>query len=133
MFRVNRSSLLSDILSHSQSGSVLITGSPGLGKSWLAAQVVRTCIREKRPHLAIIAEDYPVNSLEELRTALGFKTDILTFLRSLPGDPVLIIDGLDSLRSDPSQRDGRGRGYPSPRRCRRGNEPRSSCRCPGCR
>jgi hypothetical protein len=104
MFRVNRSSLLSDILSQSQSGSVLITGSPGSGKSWLAAQVVRTCIREKRPHLAIIAEDYPVNSLEELRTALGFKTDILTFLRSLPSDPVLIIDGLDSLRSDPSQR-----------------------------
>ena len=104
MFRVNRSSLLSDILLQSQSGSVLITGSPGSGKSWLAAQVVRTCIRKKRPHLAIIAEDYPVNSLEELRTALGFKTDILTFLRSLPGDPVLIIDGLDSLRSDPSQR-----------------------------
>ena len=104
MFRVNRSSLLSNILSQSRSGSVLITGSPGSGKSWLVAQVVRTCIREKRPHLGIIAEDYPVGSLDDLRTVLGFKTDILTFLRSLPGEPVLIIDGLDSLRGDPSQR-----------------------------
>jgi hypothetical protein len=104
MFRVNRSSLLSDILSQSHSGSILITGSPGAGKSWLAGQVVRACIKEKRPHLAIIAEDYPVNSLEELRMALGFKTDVLMFLGSLPSTPVLIIDGLDSLRSDPSQR-----------------------------
>ena len=83
MFRVNRSSLLSDVWSQSRTGSALITGSPGTGKSWLVAQIVRTCKREKRPHLAIIAEDYPVNSLEELRLALGFKTDILTFLRSL--------------------------------------------------
>jgi hypothetical protein len=104
MFRVNRSSLLSDVWFQSRTGSALITGSPGTGKSWLVAQIVRTCKREKRSHLAIIAEDYPVSSLEELRVALGFKTDILTFLRSLPGDPLLIIDGLDSLRSDPSQR-----------------------------
>ncbi|HXN24679.1 MAG TPA: hypothetical protein VOA41_18250 [Candidatus Dormibacteraeota bacterium] len=104
MFRVNRSSLLSDVWSQTHAGSALVTGSPGSGKSWLVAQIVRTCIREKRPHLAIIAEDYPVRSLEELRLALGFTTDILTFLQSLPGDPLLIIDGLDSLRSDPSQR-----------------------------
>lgn len=104
MFRVNRSSLLGDLWSQSRTGSALVTGSPGSGKSWLVAQIVRTCIREKRPHLAIIAEDYPVHSLEELRLALGFKTDVLTFLTSLPGDPLLIIDGLDSLRSDPSQR-----------------------------
>jgi hypothetical protein len=104
MFRVNRPSLLSDVWSQTRKGSALVTGSPGSGKSWLVAQIVRTCVREKRPHLALIAEDYPVHSLEELRVSLGFKTDILTFLRSLPGEPLLIIDGLDSLRSDPSQR-----------------------------
>ena len=104
MFRVRRPSVVSQVWSQSQLGSVLVTGSPGVGKSWLIAQIVRACVRERRPYLAIIAEDYPVRSLEELQLALGLKADVLTFLRSLATNPVLIIDGLDSLRSDPSQR-----------------------------
>jgi hypothetical protein len=52
----------------------------------------------------LIAENYPVSSLEGLQSALGFKTDVISYLRAFPDAPVLIIDGLDSLRSDPSQR-----------------------------
>jgi hypothetical protein len=105
MFRISRPSLVSEIWSRSQNGgSVLITGSPGAGKSWLVAQIVRNCQSNGRSYLALIAEDYPVGSMEDLSSALGFKTDVVSFLHSLPGNPVLIIDGLDSLRSDPSQR-----------------------------
>jgi hypothetical protein len=104
MFRVDRARLVEEILSRSQENSVLITGSPGIGKSWLVAQLVRASQKQRRSHLPLIAEEYPVNSLEELQSALRLKTDVISFLRSLPGDPVLIIDGLDSLRSDPSQR-----------------------------
>jgi hypothetical protein len=104
MFRIERTRLLEEIWSKSQENSVLITGSPGIGKSWLVAQLVKTCKKQGRSSLSLIAEDYPVSSLEELHLALRFKTDVISFLRSLPGAPVLIIDGLDSLRSDPSQR-----------------------------
>ena len=54
--------------------------------------------------MPLIAEDFAVESLEDLRSALGFKTDVLSFLESLPDNPVLVIDGLDALRSDLSQR-----------------------------
>src|SRR5258707_11299851 len=104
MFRIDRTRLVEKIWSKSQENSVLITGSPGIGKSWLVAQLVKHCQKQRRPSLSVIAEDYPVSSLEELQSALRFKTDVISFFRSLPGNPVLIIDGLDSLRSDPSQR-----------------------------
>jgi hypothetical protein len=52
----------------------------------------------------LIAEDFAVESLDELKSALGFKTDVIPFLESLADDPVLVIDGLDALRSDLSQR-----------------------------
>ncbi len=104
MFRLKRASLLSDIWKSSQRGSVVITGSPGGGKSWTIAQFVRECKSQKRPCLPLIAEDFAVESLDELRSALGFKTDVISFLESLADDSVLIIDGLDALRSDLSQR-----------------------------
>ena len=104
MFRLKRASLLSEIWGSSQRGSVVITGSPGGGKSWTIAQFVRECKSQKRSCLPLIAEDFAVESLDQLKSALGFKTDVISFLESLADDPVLIIDGLDALRSDLSQR-----------------------------
>jgi hypothetical protein len=82
----------------------LITGSPGSGKSWTIAQFVRQCKVEKRSCLPLVAEDFSVESLEQLRIALGFKSDVLSFVSSLSHEPVVVIDGLDALRSEPSQR-----------------------------
>src|SRR5207244_2116919 len=74
------------------------------GKSWAIAQFVRQCKAEKRPCLPLIAEDFSVDSLEQLRAALGFKSDVLSFVSALSNEPVVVIDGLDALRSEPSQR-----------------------------
>jgi hypothetical protein len=104
MFRIARSPLLSQIWELSRTNSVLITGSPGSGKSWTIAQFVRQCKAGKRPCLPLLAEDFSVESLEELRAALGFKSDLLSFVSSLSREPVVVIDGLDALRSEPSQR-----------------------------
>ncbi len=104
MFRISRSPLLSQIWDISRTNSVLITGSPGSGKSWTIAQFVRQCKAEKRPCLALVAEDFSVESLEQLRVALGLKSDVLSFVSSLSHEPVVVIDGLDALRSEPSQR-----------------------------
>jgi hypothetical protein len=51
-----------------------------------------------------MAEDFDIRSPDELTSALGFKTDVLDFLASLGRNPVLIIDGLDALRGELSQR-----------------------------
>ncbi len=104
MFRIARSPLMSQIWDISRTNSVLITGSPGSGKSWTIAQFVRQCKAEKRPCLPLVAEDFSVESLEQLRIALGFKSDVLSFVSSLSHEPVVVIDGLDALRSEPSQR-----------------------------
>ena len=103
MFRIARGPLESQIWELSRSNSVLITGSPGSGKSWTIAQFVRRCKAERRPCLPLIAEDFSVESLEQLRIALNFKTDVLSFVSSLSHEPVVVIDGLDALRSEPSQ------------------------------
>ncbi|MGB8591012.1 MAG: hypothetical protein WCD40_06495, partial [Candidatus Acidiferrales bacterium] len=54
--------------------------------------------------MALVAEDFSVESLEQLRIALGFKGDVVSFVSSLSHEPVVVIDGLDALRSEPSQR-----------------------------
>src|SRR5580698_563900 len=104
MFRVKRPELISQIWDLSQAGSVLITGSPGVGKSWAIAQLIRRSRKESRPLLPLVAEDFDIKSVDELTSALGFKTDVLEFLAALGGKPVLMIDGLDALRGELSQR-----------------------------
>lgn len=104
MFRVERSPLLSEIWSLTEEHSVLLTGSPGVGKSWVIAQFVRRCKAEKRPSLPMAAEDFEVKSIEDLSSALGFKREVVPFLEALGERAVLIIDGLDALRSETSQR-----------------------------
>lgn len=104
MFRIKRPQLLGDIWECSKSGSVVLTGSPGVGKSWMIAQLIRQCRSENRPYLPIAAEDFDIRSIDELGSALKFKTDILSFLKALGTVPVLLIDGLDALRGELSQR-----------------------------
>lgn len=104
MFRIKRPQLLAQIWELSKSGSVVLTGSPGVGKSWMIAQLIRECRAENRPYLPIAAEDFDIRSVDELGSALQFKTGILSFLKALGTRPVLLIDGLDALRGELSQR-----------------------------
>ena len=104
MFRIKRPQLLAQIWELSKNGSVVLTGSPGVGKSWMIAQLIRECRAENRPYLPIAAEDFDIRSIDELGLALQFKTDILSFLKTLGAGPVLLIDGLDALRGELSQR-----------------------------
>ena len=104
MISIDRSILVSDISTRSESVSVLITGSPGAGKSWVCAEIAKA-LEKKATRLvfAISAEEHAVRSLDDLRVSLGLDTDVVLFLNSVVEGVVLIIDGLDSLRGDPSQ------------------------------
>jgi len=70
----------------------------------MIAQLIRECRAENRPYLPIAAEDFDIRSVDELGSALQFKTGILSFLKALGTRPVLLIDGLDALRGELSQR-----------------------------
>lgn len=102
--RVNRESFLDRLWADSQANSVVLTGSPGVGKSWMMAQFMRRCKLEGRPYLPIVAEDVDVQSADELRKTLGFSVALTDMLGRLGDGAVLVIDGLDALRGEPSQR-----------------------------
>ena len=104
MFRVERPQLLAEISSVIKERSVILTGSAGVGKSWLIARFVRGLRSAGQPHLALSAEDFDARSIDELTRALNLKTGLLTLIASLGPGAVLIIDGLDALRSEASQR-----------------------------
>lgn len=95
---------MDEIWQSSIDGSVLLTGSPGIGKSWVIAEFLKVCQSHKRLTLPLLAQEYEVASLEELKAVTGLRQDLPDFLKSLGSNSVLIIDGLDALRSEKSQR-----------------------------
>ena len=103
MIEISRPRLVSELLDMTQRGSVLLSGAPGVGKSWLLGQLTRRCKKESRVVTTLIAEDFQVSSVQEIYDSLGFSKPLPKLLSSLV-NPVLIIDGLDALRGDASQR-----------------------------
>ena len=103
MFELKREVLFSQVLSQMESGSVLVTGSPGIGKSWLIGRLLSHLKQEGRFVLPLIAEEYEVATLDELQKSLNLSVRIETLLSKREG-AVLLIDGLDALRAESSQR-----------------------------
>ena len=103
MIEISRPRLVSELLELTQRGSVMLSGAPGVGKSWLLGQLTRRCKKESRIVTTLIAEDFQVSSLQEIYDSLGFSKPLPKLLANLV-NPVLIIDGLDALRGDASQR-----------------------------
>ena len=59
--------------------------------------------RKARPYLPIAVEEFEVRSIDELSSALKFKSDIFSFLQALGSQSMLLIDRLDALRGEVSQ------------------------------
>ena len=103
MFELKREVLFTELLTQMQSGSVLITGAPGIGKSWLIGRLLGHLKQTGRFVLPLIAEEYEVATLDELQRSLGLSVRVETLLSKREG-AVLLIDGLDALRAESSQR-----------------------------
>jgi SIR2-like domain/NACHT domain len=104
MIEIRREALLEKLIATGDKSSVLITGSPGIGKSWLLSEYLQDLRKAQRFVLGFAAEEHQASTLSELYKSIGLKTTIPRLLsgRSNPG--VLVIDGLDALRSEPAQR-----------------------------
>ena len=103
MLELKREALFTELVSQMESGSVLISGAPGIGKSWLIGRLLAHLKASGRFVLPLIAEEYEVASLEELQRSLGLKAGLESLLASRDKG-VLLIDGLDALRAESSQR-----------------------------
>jgi hypothetical protein len=101
---IARPLLLANLWTLSQSQSVLVYGSPGTGKTWLLGRFIKECTTQSRKVVPLIAEDYQVSSVSELYGVLGFSQPLPLIMASLGPGSALVIDGLDALRAESSQR-----------------------------
>jgi hypothetical protein len=104
VFNVQRLDFVSRLWDLTKAKSVVLTGAPGVGKSWTVGQIIKKCKQQNRKFLPLAAEDFDIKSIDELRESIGFKTDVLSVLASFGPESLLIIDGLDALRGEPSQK-----------------------------
>jgi len=104
MIDVSRSALIARLESAAAQGSLLVVGEPGAGKTWLLNQFVANRKAAGDEGLLIRAEDHPATSVQQLQSSIG-ATDFIEALRAYPGTRrYLVIDSLDALRAEPTQR-----------------------------
>lgn len=93
------------VLEATESGSLLITGDPGVGKSASASELISTLDEAGRDVVAFVADALDAGSLGRLRDELGLEHELVDVLRNWPGPDrgVLLIDGLDAARGESTQ------------------------------
>lgn len=103
---LRRTELLTNLEEMAQSGSLLVVGGPGAGKSWLLRQFAAQRDRAGDAVLLLLAEEHNyVESLPQLEESLRIPAGIISTLRAYTGKAkFLIIDSLDALRAEASQR-----------------------------
>jgi hypothetical protein len=101
-FRIDRAGVINEIVHALRQRSVVATGAPGAGKSWLLAEIHDRFKADGYRFLILPAESYDVATLDELQRRLGLPTDIVSFLNGLGDRVLLLVDGLDALRTESS-------------------------------
>ncbi len=93
------------VLAAVASGSILITGDPGAGKSASVFELITTLLVKGRDVFAIAADAMEIGGLAQLREELGLEHEVLDVLRNWPGKTgaTLVIDGLDAARGEGTQ------------------------------
>jgi hypothetical protein len=104
MIELSREALLINLSAEAAKGHLLVVGEPGAGKTWLLNTFVDQREKAGDGVVYLKAGDYGSNSLSELLKSLP-TDNFLATLKQFPGArKLLVIDSLDSLRADSSQR-----------------------------
>ncbi|MFZ3215133.1 MAG: ATP-binding protein [Candidatus Acidiferrales bacterium] len=104
MIELPREALLTSLGAEAAKGHLLVVGEPGAGKTWLLNTFVDQREKAGDGVVYLKAGDYGSNSVSELLKSLPTENFLAT-LKTFPGDrKLLVIDSLDSLRADSSQR-----------------------------
>jgi hypothetical protein len=99
-----RTGLLEGLEAAAAEASLLVLGDPGAGKTWLLQNFVERRTNDGDAVVFLYAEDYSATSIKELEENLEI-SNIVDALRSYPGKQrYLVIDSLDSLRVEQTQR-----------------------------
>lgn len=106
MIELDRTHLLTVLMQKSAVGSLLVVGGPGTGKSWLLRRFAAQREHAGDATLLILAEEHNyVESIRDLEDSLHLTADVVSTLKAYPGTrKYLIIDSLDALRAEASQR-----------------------------
>jgi hypothetical protein len=105
MIELKRTELLASLDEMSRSGSLLVVGKAGAGKSWLLRQFAEKREAAGDAVLLLSAEEHSyVNSLSQLEESLGIPGLIPTLKGYCGVQKLLILDSLDALRAEASQR-----------------------------
>lgn len=99
---INRHELIGRLVAFAKSGHGLISGVPGVGKTYSLAALHDQLDADGTTHALIPVERLGAVTEEEIRSVLGIPTDLMTYFGSkfVSGDGVVIFDGFDSVRND---------------------------------
>ena len=88
----------------SESGSLVVVGWPGSGKSGVLHDFAESAIDAGRDVIFMAVDQIGATSLGELRNELGLEHELIEILRNWPGERsgILVIDALDAARGDPA-------------------------------
>jgi hypothetical protein len=106
MMELKRTELLTNLEEMARFGSLLVVGGPGAGKSWLLRQFAAQRDTAGDAVLLLLAEEHNyVESVPQLEESLRIPAGIISTLKAYKGEAkFLIIDSLDALRAEASQR-----------------------------
>jgi KaiC/GvpD/RAD55 family RecA-like ATPase len=104
LIELSRTGLMKGLEAAAAEASLLVLGDPGAGKTWLLQNFVERRTNGGDAVVFLYAEDYGATSIKELEKSLEI-SNLVDALRSYSGKQrYLVIDSLDSLRVEQTQR-----------------------------
>ena len=104
MIELSRTGLLKALEAAASEASLLVLGDPGAGKTWLLQNFVERRTNDGDAVVFLYAEDYAAATIKELEESLEVSS-LVDALRAYVGKQrYLVIDSLDSLRVERTQR-----------------------------
>jgi len=104
MIELSRTGLLNALEAAASEASLLVLGDPGAGKTWLLQNFVERRTNDGDAVVFLYAEDYAATTIKELEESLEV-SNLVDALRAYEGKQrYLVIDSLDSLRVERTQR-----------------------------